>query len=46
VQLILDDLDLQIEENRQLQEYNTELNLQNDSLLQQNILLNQRLHLQ
>jgi hypothetical protein len=44
VQLILDDLDLLIAENRQLREDNTQLNLQNDSLLQQNIRLNQRLH--
>jgi hypothetical protein len=46
VHLILEDLDLLIAENKQLQEDNTQLNLQNDLLLQQNIRLNQRLHLQ
>jgi hypothetical protein len=43
---ILNDLVLLIENNRQLQEENTMLNLQNDSLLKQNILLSQQLHRQ
>jgi hypothetical protein len=46
VPAILNDLVLLIEKDRQLQEENTLLNLQNDSLLQQNILLSQRLHRQ
>jgi hypothetical protein len=46
VPIILNDLFLLEEENRQLQEEITQLNLQNDSLLQQNIILFQRMHRQ
>jgi hypothetical protein len=46
VPTILNDLLLLVEENRQLQDETTRLNIQNDSLLQQNILLSQRLHRQ
>jgi hypothetical protein len=46
VPVILNDLILLEEENRELQEETIKLNLQNDSLLQQNILLSQRLHRQ
>jgi hypothetical protein len=46
VPLILNDLMHLMEENRQLHAETTKLNLQNDSLLQQNIGLAQRLHRQ